>query len=66
MCRERPAFDKFKVYRGENENDCVIDRFFYTLQRRKKIYTLLVLTKEQMKKHKEKTNCEYCKVEFEE
>ena len=28
VCRDRPAFNKFKLYRGTDENDCVIDKFF--------------------------------------
>ena len=27
VCRERPSFNKFKLYRGKNENDPVIDHF---------------------------------------
>ena len=28
ICRERPAFNKFKLYHGENENDVVSDKLF--------------------------------------
>ena len=28
VCRERPSFNKFKIYRGTDQNDAVIDKFF--------------------------------------
>ena len=32
VCKERPSFNKFKLYRGKNENDPVIDHFSMILK----------------------------------
>ena len=67
VCRERPSFNKSELYRGTHEVDQVIDKFFndvrdaliHIFQGRKKYYILPSLTKIQMEKHEQKTNCEY-------
>ena len=72
ICKERPSFNKFKLYRGQNENDPVIDHFFndikdiliYIQQCKKKYYSLPSLTNEEKRKHDKQTHCEYCKIEF--
>ena len=72
VCRERPSFNKFKLYRGKDEKDPVIDHFFndikdvliHILQCRKIYYALPVLSKIEKEKHDKATNCEYCDIEF--
>ena len=75
VCRERPIFNKFKLYRGsENDSISVIDNFFndskdvlsHIQKCKKKYYTLPKLTDKQLKKHNKKKNCEYCNIEFDE
>ena len=72
VCRERPSFNKFKLYRGKNENDLVIDHLFNDIKDilmhiqmcKKKYYQLPVLTNEQQIKRDGRTRCEYCQIEF--
>ena len=72
VCRERASFNRFKLYRGKDENDPVIDHFFNDIkdilihiqQCKKKYYSLPVLTNEEQKQHDESTHCEYCKIVF--
>ena len=72
VCKERPKFNKFKIYRGKNEKDPVIDHFFNDIKDilihiqlcKKKYYSLPVLDNIQQKKHDKATHCEYCEIEF--
>ena len=72
VCRERQSFNKFKLYRGKNETDAVIDHFFndvkdiliHIQQCKKKYHSLPVLTYEEQKNHDKATHCEYCQTEF--
>ena len=74
VCKEHPSFHKFKLYRGKNETDPVIDHFFndikdiliYIQESKKKYYSLPFLNIEQQEKHDKATFCEYCKIEFDE
>ena len=72
VCRERPVFNQFKLYRGK-ENDSVIDYFsddvknvseYIKKECKKKFYALPMLTDEQMKRHKKIKKCEFCNVKF--
>ena len=71
VCRERPVFNRFKLYRGDGK-ESVIDHFFNEVKNvlnhmkecKKKFYALPVLTDEQMKRHKKIKNCEFCGVKF--
>ena len=69
ICRERPTFNKFKLYRGKNENDPhffndIKDILIHIQQCKKKYYSLPVLTNEEQKQHDKATHCEYCQIEF--
>ena len=72
VCKERSSFNKFKLYRGQNEKDPVIDHFFndikdiliYIQECKKKYYSLPVLTIEEQKIHDKTTHCKYCQIEF--
>ena len=71
VCRERTEFNRFKIYRG-TENDSVIDIFLndvknilkYFKECKKKFYALPMLADEELKKHKKIKNCEFCGVKF--
>ena len=72
VCRERPIFNRFKLYRGNGE-ESVIDHFLnevktnvleHIKQCKKKFYALPVLTDEQLKRHKKIKKCEFCNVKF--
>ena len=71
VCRERPIFNRFKLFRGDCK-ESVIDNFFNEVKNilihikecKKKFYALPVLTDEQLKKHSKIKNCEYCDVKF--
>ena len=72
VCRERQAFNRFKLYRGD-ENESVIYHFLndvknnvleHIKQCKKKFYALPMLTDEELKRHKKLKKCEYCDVEF--
>ena len=72
ICRERPIFNRFKIYRGNGNDDSVIDNFFneikhllnYLKECKKKFYALPMLTDEQMKIHKKIKKCQFCNVKF--
>ena len=72
VCRERPSVNKFKLYRGKNEKNPVIDHFFNDIkdisihiqQCKKRYYSLTVLTDEEQEKHDKTTHREYCQTEF--
>ena len=69
VCRERPVFNRYKLYRG---NESVIDHFLaevknvleYIKQCKKKFYSLPALTDEQMARHKKMKHCEICNDRF--
>ena len=72
VCRERPIFNRFKLYRG-CANESVIDHFLnevktnileHIKQCKKKFYALPVLTDEELKRHKKMKKCEFCNVKF--
>ena len=71
ICRERPSFNRFKIYRG-TENDSVIDVFLndvknvlnHIKQTKKKFYALPMLTDEEMKQHKRIKKCQFCGGKF--
>ena len=71
VCRERPVFNRFKIYRG-NANETVIDNFLNEVKNvldhikecKKKFYALPLLTDEQLKRHKKLKKCEFCNVKF--
>ena len=71
VCRERPVFNKYKLYRGDGKVS-VIDHFLneaknvleHIKQCEKRFYTLPMLTDEQLQKHKKTIHCQYCNVKF--
>ena len=72
VCRERPVFNRFKLYRGDCTNS-VIDHFLNEVKNnvlehikecKKRFYALPMLTDEQLKKHKKIKECEFCGVKF--
>ena len=71
ICRERPIFNKFKIYRG-NANVSVIDHFLNEIKNvldhikecKKKFYALPLLTDEELKRHKKLKKCQFCNVKF--
>ena len=73
VCHERPSFNKFKLYRGnENDSISVIDNFFNDIkdflshiQNCKRRYSKLpMLTDEELKEHQKMKNCQYCNIVF--
>ena len=71
VCRERPVFNKYKLYRGDGKVS-VIDHFCMEVknvlehikQCKKKFYSLPMLTDEELKKHNKIKYCQYCNVKF--
>ena len=71
VCRERPVFNRFKLYRGDG-NISVIDHFLidvknileYIKDCKKKFYALPILTDEELKRHNKMKKCEFCNVKF--
>ena len=71
VCRERPVFNRFKLYRGDG-NESVIDHFLTEIknvldhikQCKKKFYSLPALNNEEMVRHKKLKRCEICDVKF--
>ena len=70
VCRERPVFNRHKLYRGNDES--VINNFLNEIKNvldhikecKKKFYSLPCLTDEQLKRHKKLKRCEICDVKF--